>query len=265
MPRKNTFQNHKEIVFLISVLFCAFLIVLTFYTSVLVFSKIKEINYIGRKLDCQHTILVNGVGEVYAKPDTALITFSVKNEAKTVDEALSENVQRMNAVIEAIKEEGIESKNLKTTNLSIYPRYEWHKEGSEEAYPEGKRVLVGYEVVQSLEVKIKDLSMVGKIIEKATEKGANQVGSLRFVIDNQEEIKKEARRIAIENAKEKAKELAQQLGVRLGRVFNFSESSVLPPYILEKSAVAQGSSETPQIEPGQNKIRVQVSITYEIE
>jgi len=206
-----------------------------------------------------NTITVSDTGEVYAKPDLALATFSVVTEAKTVAEAMSQNTEDMNGVIDFIKKQGVEDKDLKTTSFNISPRYEWYEEGS-------KRVLVGYEVQQSLQVKVRDLEKIGKIIEGATEFGANQVGDLQFTIDKQDELKKQARAEAIEKAKTKAKELAERLGVKLVRIINFSESSVVPYYYgLEKMAAPLGAgAETPQIETGENKIEVTVSITYEI-
>lgn len=212
----------------------------------------------------EKTISVSATGEVYAKPDLAIINFSVVTEKKTVDEALSENATKMNAVVNAIKERGIEDKDLKTTSFNIYPRYEWY--GKSEIYPTGKRVLVGYEVVQTLEVKIREMKKIGEIIEVATEAGANEVSNLQLTIENQDELKKQARKQAIEKTKDKAKELASQLGVKLGKITSFNESSETPYYYPLKFAemAAPAAGETPQIETGQNKISVTVTITYEI-
>jgi len=193
-----------------------------------------------------------------------LIDFSVVGEKKTVIEAMAENTKKMNSVIEAIKSQGVEEKDLKTTNFSISPRYEWYEKS--EIYPAGKRVLVGYEVNQTLQVKIRDLTKIGNIIQVATKAGANQVGDLQFTIDKQDELKSQARKEAIEKAKVMAKEIAGQLGVKLVKITNFSENAIAPipyPYFMEKAM--SGGAETPQIQTGENKIEVQVSITYEID
>ena len=168
-----------------------------------------------------------------------------------------------------MKSQGIEEKDLKTTSFNIYPRYEW-REAQIEIWPqpEGERILVGYEITQSLQVKIRDLAQIGNIIQGATAAGANQVGSLQFTIDDEDELKKQAREEAIEEAKEKARELADQLGVKLLKITNFSESGVFPrlPYYGYDLAEASGVDEAPapQIETGENKIEVTVSITFEI-
>jgi len=215
-----------------------------------------------------NTITVYATGEVYTKPDLVITTFSTITEKKTVAEALSENTEKMNAVISFVKAQGVEDKDLKTTSFNIYPHYEYQRIEIEiYPYPPGKRVLVGYEVTQSLEVKIRDITKIGDILQGATDAGANQVGDLQFTIDKEEEFEKEARKEAIEKAKAKAEELASQLGVNLVKITNFSESSVIPYfYGLERAAAPSGigGGETPQIETGENKIEVTVTITYEI-
>jgi uncharacterized protein YggE len=236
------------------------LVALVLSTAIDVKDKIQE---------TENTITVTESGEVYAKPDLALITFSVTNEAKTVAEALSGNTKNMNAVIEAVKEQGVEEKDLKTTNFSIYPRYEWRQTEIclVPPCPSGERTLVGYEVNQSLQVKIRDLEKTAEILQAAADAGANQVGDLQFTVDKEDEFKKQAREEAIKKAKTKAQELAKKLGVRLVRVSNFSESGLgVRYYALEESAVpaGMGGEEMPKIETGENKIEVTVTITYDI-
>ena len=212
----------------------------------------------------ENTITVSDTGTVYTKPDLALATASVVTEKKTVAEALQENTKKMNAVIDFVKGQGVEEKDLKTVNFNISPRYEWYE--ANELYPSGRRVLVGYEVSQSLQIKIRDMEKIGAIIQGATDEGANEIGDLQFTIDEEDVLKAQARAEAISKAKAKAEELAKQLGVKLIRISNFSESGTVPYYFaLEKAVPSEmGGSATPQIETGENKIEVAVSITYEI-
>jgi len=147
--------------------------------------------------ESENVITVSATSEVYAKPDLALTTFSVISEAKTVGAAMQDNTTKMNAVTTFVKSQGVEDKDIKTTNFNISPRYEWREKT-------GERVLVGYEVSQSLQVKMRDLAKIGDIIQGATEAGANQVSDLQFTIDNEDALKEEARGKAIEEAKTKA-------------------------------------------------------------
>ncbi|KPJ71326.1 hypothetical protein AMJ50_02425 [Parcubacteria bacterium DG_74_3] len=251
----------------------AFLVVITVFFSVLIIlvgvnilNELKEGKYIGRGIEPQKTLTVSATGEVYKKPDLALVTFSVITEEKTVKEALSENTENMNGVIEFIKSQGIEEKDIKTTSFNIYPRYEWYETTGIPPYPQGERVLVGYEVHQSLEVKIRDLEKIGDIIQGAIDAGANQIGDLRLTIEKEDEFKKEARIQAIQKAKEQAIELSSQLGVKLVGIINFQESVLLPRFYGFESEVplGMGGGEAPQIEAGETLISVTVSITYEI-
>jgi len=254
----------KNLKFVFGILAILFLAMVTVWFGVGALNKLKENRFIGKEAEVKNTISVSGTGEIWTKPDLVLIDFSVVGEKKTVIEAMAENTKKMNSVIEAIKSQGVEEKDLKTTNFSISPRYEWYEKS--EIYPAGKRVLVGYEVNQTLQVKIRDLTKIGNIIQVATKAGANQVGDLRFTIDKQDELKSQARKEAIEKAKVMAKEIAGQLGVKLVKITNFSENATAPipyPYFMERAM--GGGAETPQIQTGENKIEVQVSITYEID
>ncbi|HDY72757.1 MAG TPA: DUF541 domain-containing protein [bacterium] len=242
-------------------LFSAFLIVLILFVAMLTINEFKKSKYIGQ--DVQNTISVSGIGEVYAKPDLALISFSVVAEEETAADALTKNSESMNKVIEFLKGSGIEDKDLKTTTFRINPRYEW-RNGSKVSYPStGERVLVGYEVNQSLQVKIREISKVGSLIEGATNAGANKVDSLEFTFDNEDELKKQAREQAIDKAKTKARELTKQLGVSLGKVTSFNESTVAPIFYDMKEAYGIGGA-APEIETGENLIKSNVIITYQI-
>lgn len=270
--KKQDFKNFKHenkcLFSLLIIVLSIFIFALAVSTTVGIFNKIKEGKYIGQEFEAKNTITVSDKGEIYSKPDLVLTNFSVINEAKTVDEAMRENTEKMNAIIDSVKNQGVEEKDLKTISFNIYPRYEYYEDEETRIppYPQGRRVLVGYEIRQTLQVKIRDMNKIGQIIEGATDAGANQVGNLEFTIDKQDELKKQARAMAIEKAKAKADEIALQLGVDLVRITNFSEGVTLPRYYgLEKTlGIAEAGAGAPQIEIGENKIEVIVSITYEI-
>ena len=259
------FKNcgHKVLCALAGVLIL-FLGVLTISGIVGISNKIKEGRYIGQEIESKNIITVSGQAEVYAKPDLALIVFSVVTEAKTIAQAMSQNTSKMNAVIDSAKEMGVDEKDLKTTSFNIYPRYEYNRASS--VYPSGQRVLVGYEVTQSLQVKIRDLEKIGQILGEATDAGANQVGSLQFTIDNQDELRAQVREEAIKKARIKAKKIADELGVDLVRIVGFSENAAAVRYDYALKAEAMGGgAEVPQIETGENKVETMVSIVFEID
>lgn len=231
------------------------MIVIIVFVAVLINEKTEANN---------NLISVSGLGEVYVTPDVGLITISVQTENRNVSVATDENSQKMNEVIEYIKSEGVESKDIKTTGYNINPRYEWNNDT-------GKRTLAGYEVSQSVNVKIRDLSKIGTIISNATSKGANDISSLSFIVDDDEEAKASAKEIAIQNAKEKAKELEKLLGIKIVRVVSFSENSggyvplrVAYDEVVNFEKQLSDSIAAPTIETGENKITSTVTITYSI-
>lgn len=253
--------SKKKVILTLLTVLIVFFIVLVFSTGMDVVNKVKEGKYIGQDVERKNSITISATGEIYARPDLGVITFSVINEAKIVTEAMAENTDRMNRVISAIKKQGVEDKDIKTTSFNIYPRYEYTERGY------GERTIAGYEVTQRLQVKIRDLEKVGTIIEKATNAGANDVGGLQLTIDSQDELKEQARKQAIDKAKTKAQELTSQLGVKLGKITSFSESSYIPYYGGERlymEGLSGVADVTPDIQTGENKISVSVNIIYEI-
>lgn len=261
---ENKFRS-KNILGASSLLLNVLLLSLIGFVVISAYNKFSEQKYISQNIISRNTINVSAEGEVSARPDLALIDFSVVTEAKTVEEAMTSNAEKMNKALEFIKGQGVEEKDLKTTNFSIYPRYDYYEIGSR-LYPEGKRVLVGYEVSQTLEAKIRDLTKIGAIIEGATNEGVNQTGSLRFTIDNQDNLRNQARVEAINKAKQKARDLASQLGVSLGNIVSFSEGGTPGPIFYDVKSMEEAGigGAAPDIQAGENEISVTVSITYEI-
>lgn len=257
----------KKILLLSLSIFFAFL---TFLVLVFTLSQIKQWGYIGQEILTKNTITISGQGEIFTKPDLAIVSFSVISEAKDVQVAISENTEKMNNIINFMKKNKVEDRDLKTIAFRVNPRYEWHDNEKNNRIRRGKRVLVGYEVRQSLEVKIRDMEKIGTIVQGGVDFGANQVGSLQFTIDNKKKFKVQAREQAIIEAKEKARVLASQLGIELVRIVNFSEagqqriSQFKRGVVFEEMAAPTFDSLMPEVEVGENKIQAIVYITYEI-
>ena len=171
----------------------------------------------------------------------------------------------MNEILVVLKDLGIEAKDIKTGSYSLNPVYNWTEKDGQK--------LSGYEVYQSVTLKIRDLEKIGDIIAKTTEKGANQVGGISFTIDDEYELKNEARELAIEKAKEKAELIAAQTGMKLGKIVSVYENSYSPVMAYDYSnarkemvtdEVLGAGIEAPGIEAGQNEVKVEVTLMYEI-
>ncbi|MFZ4631780.1 MAG: SIMPL domain-containing protein [Patescibacteria group bacterium] len=216
------------------------------------------------RINNQERFSVNGSGTVYAKADIANLEVGLKTGAKkTAAEATVEGTNKMNDIISALKTLGIEDKDIKTSNYSLSPVYNYTNEKGQE--------LVGYEVTQNLTLKIRDLSKIGDVISKTTEKGANQIGNVSFTIDDEFALKNQARELAIKKAQEKAALIAKQSGLKLGELKGVYENAdqgqpIMMSYSNAKmdSAAIGGGITSPSIQSGQNEIKVDVTLTYEV-
>jgi uncharacterized protein len=230
---------------------------------------LREYKYIGAGVSATNTISVSGEGEVFAVPDIATFSLSVTEEAKEVEDAQSEATKKTNDIIDYLKKSGVEDRDVKTTNYNVYPRYEWRETSSTGVIrPGGERVLVGFEVTQSLSVKIRDTEKAGEILSGVGTRGVTDVSGLSFTIDDEDDLKDEAREMAIDDAKEKAEDLAKDLGVDLIRIVGFNEGGGGYPVLYARaeslSLDSAKSASIPDIQVGENKITSNVTITYEI-
>jgi uncharacterized protein YggE len=217
------------------------------------------------------TIIVSGDGEFFAVPDTATFTFSVEKEGVTQKEASDTGATIINTIVDSLKKDyGMsETKDLKTTNLSISPKYEYARPCYGYACPVSNPKIVGYTFSQSLTVKIKDLDKAGEISAKLAEWGATNVYGPDFTLADEDLAKEKARQDAIVDAKVKATTLAKQLGVKLGKIQNFSENAGggIYPVAYGRDMMVSSSMEksvAPQLPTGENKYSSVVTITYEI-
>ena len=220
--------------------------------------------YIERQDFSPVTISVQGRGEVTATPDIAELTFGVDTQRQpSAEAAMNVLSAKMTAVIDAVKQQGIEEKDIATQNLSLQPSYDWD---------EGTRTDRGFEANQSLRVKIRDLTKIGQILTAATSEGANQAGGVSFTIDDPENLQAAAREEAIANASEKAKALAAQLGKQLGKMKGFSEGGgEVPtpyPYAFDTAMMrggVGGAAEAIPVPSGEQEVVVTVMMTYELQ
>ena len=244
---------------LIGALLAVLILITAVYMIFATQNEIKTGRYIGQDIQVKNTITISGEGKVLAVPDIGEVSLGVLSDAKTVAAAQKDNTDKMNKVIQAMKDLGVDEKDLKTTSYSINPNYQ---------YISGKSIIIGYQVSQTLDVKIRQLDKASDILAKAADNGVNQIGSISFTIDNPDSIKAEARKKAINDAKQKADVLKNDLGVNIVKIVSFSESSSQPPisYYTDKAmgVGGGGTTPTPQVETGQNEITVDVTITYEI-
>lgn len=246
-------------------------VLLVVFLAVLSIKQLKSIGYVGNENPMIASISVTGKGEAISIPDIATFSFSVTENAKTVEEAQKKATERTNKALKAVKDAGVAEKDLKTISYSINPRYEYNQVVCiTYPCPVGKSVLTGYDVSQTIQVKVRDLSKAGSLFDIIGSAGVQNVDSLAFSIDDIESVKAKARAEAIVDAKAKAELLAKQLGVKLVRITGYYDSNLESPYMYAR---AEGMSAdvrsikaavAPEIPKGEQKVTANVTISYEI-
>lgn len=244
---------------------------LALFAGVSALKAFREFGYVGAGVSATNTISVSGEGEVFAVPDIASFSVTVREDALEVADAQAEATKKANDIIAFLRAQGIEERDIKTENYSVSPRYEWQEAATCRAgyCPPGKQVLAGYEVYQSLLVKVRDTKKAGDILSGVGNLGVSEVSGLSFTIDDDEALKADARAKAIADAEAKAKQLAGDLGVSLVRIVGFSEGEAYQPYYAKREVMAvamdaMGGAPAPELPVGENKIMSNVTVTYEI-
>lgn len=208
-------------------------------------------------------IVVSGEGEASIAPDMAVLTLAVMRQAETARAALDQNNEAIAAVIAALKEAGVEPRDLQTAGLQINPNYVYPQNGNSGEQPR----IVGYQVSNTLTVRVRDLAKVGEIIDRSVTLGVNQGGSISFTNDDPSKVMSEARKRAVKEAVSRAETLAEAAGVKLGQVIEISEMSSMPqpmPIGARAYRMEAAAADSVPVEAGENSYRIQVNVTFEI-
>lgn len=244
-------------------------ILASLYFAVKVVSEVRGYRFLGGGAPASNTISFGGTGEVFAAPDIATISFTIREEAKEMEEAQDKVATKETAVLEFLKENKVAEKDIKTENYSSYPKYDYSYRYPCLVYPcPTQAKVVGYEVSEYVSVKVRDIAMAGEIVNGIGAAGVKEINGPNFSVEKEEELKAQARKMAIDEAKAKAKTLSKDLGVRLVRIVSFSEDGNYPGPMYGRDMMTLESKAAPASAPtlptGENKIISSVTITYEI-
>ena len=239
----------------------------------MIVTEIKSYRFIGGGVAATNTISVSGEGDVYAVPDIATISFSVRDTSMKVADAQNKVNTKMKVALSAVRKLEVPDKDIKTQNYSSYPKYEWREGtvsclgmGCPPSLP-GKHVLIGYEVSQSVNITVRKIDSVASIVDALGTAGVTDMQGPNFSIDKQDDLKAEARKQAIDKARAKAGVLARDLDVSLIRIVSFSEGGDYPIYARDVMMAEKGGGRVnaiPELPVGEEKIISRVNITYEI-
>jgi len=206
------------------------------------------------------TLSVTGTGQTNLVPDIAYIYLGVHNEKPTASEAMAENNAQTQKMIDALTNSGIDKKDIRTTNFSIWPTDKYDPQTGQ---PTGQKV---YSVDNTVYVTVRDLKKLGDLLDTVVAAGANTVNSIQFDVADKEEATKNARAEAVKDAEKQANELASSAGVTLGDVqfIGFSESQPYPVFDGKGGGGAVAQAASVPIQPGQLTLTTTVNVTYAI-
>ena len=209
------------------------------------------------------TITVVGQGSVKIKPDIARVNIGVETSATSVISATAESAVIMDALIAALKGEGVAEVDIQTSGYSVW--LDRVRDPTGAAAPEPS-----YRVQNNVSATIRDLDRVGAILDSAIEAGANSIGGVSFGIEDPSALESQARRKAVTNARAKAAELAQMNGLKVGPVISISEivgaggGYYSSNFATSSRPIGIGGAAGP-ITPGELELALQLQITYALE
>lgn len=216
------------------------------------------------------TISVSGEGEVITIPDIATVTFTVRESAKTVPEAQKLAEAKVAAGLKGLEALDVEKKDTKTISYNVGPKYESQQTGYCNGYicPPVKTVVTGYEVTETISVKVRKVDQAGSVIGVLGKANITEITGPEFTVDDMDKAKEDAKKEAIKKAQAKAKVEADALGVSLGAIISFSEDGGYYPapmmYKADTMLASGEATEAVSLPQGENTIKSRVTITYTI-
>jgi len=200
---------------------------------------------------------ISATGEVTRVPDVAIISAGVVSRSASASGALQDTANRMSQVLAALKRAGVADRDIQTSNVSLNPEYR---------YPENQSPqLVGYTASNNVTVRFRDIRSSGKILDALVTVGANQINGPTLTVDKPESALDEARAKAVAIGRARAELYAHSLGLRVVRIVSVNESGgyAVPPPV--PMMMAQARKADTSIEAGEQKLQVNVAMTFELQ
>ncbi|HML95389.1 MAG TPA: SIMPL domain-containing protein [Thermodesulfobacteriota bacterium] len=207
----------------------------------------------------KRTLTVNGKGETSAAPDVAYLNLAVETTAKSASQAVKDNAEKTNSVMEAIKAKLGENDKVSTAGYNLTPIHEYNNQTNKSEFK-------GYKASNQIVVEVHDLKQIGAIIDSTAEAGLNNIQGLRFDTTKSAELRKKALAEAVKDAQATARVLADAAGVKITRILQLSPSYDYPAPVYRDFAMAKEAAAPPTpIEPGDLTINATVNVVFEIE
>jgi uncharacterized protein YggE len=200
-------------------------------------------------------INVAGHGEVEGTPDVMTVTMGVQTSDPSAQAALQRNNDRANALITALKGQGVAAKDIQTIDLNVSPNFDKNFH------------VTGYSASNTVSAKLRDLAKAGQVIDTAALTAGQDVRlqGVSFSIDNTSALVAQARADAIKDALAQGKQLAGAAGVKLGSIRTIDDTGTQVPTLQFNGADSlQKASGAVPIEAGSQQLSVDVVVVFDI-
>lgn len=217
-------------------------------------------------------------GRSYRTPDIATFSAGVVTQADTAGEAIGANSRRMDEVVAALKRAGIADRDIQTAAITLQPRYSnpeleaqiRARETRQPYTPPDKPItpkIVGYEARNTVQVRVRRLGEMGRIIDTLVAQGANEVNGPSFSLDEPRAALDEARTQAMAEARRRADLYARAAGMHVVRILSISESGGYYPIqevAMARVAMAPPVSPPTPVAPGELTMGVSLALQFEL-
>ncbi len=193
-------------------------------------------------------------------PDVATISTGVVTRATDANAAMRQNADRMAKVMAAIKSAGVAERDIQTSGVNLNPNYNYT--------PNQPPKITGYEARNTVSLKVRDISKLGKVMDSLVAAGANDLNGPSFEVDNPDEAYDEARRGALEKAQARAEMYAKALGLRVRRIVSIDEGGSgfpRPMPMMRTMAMAAGAPKADtEVSPGETSLSAHINVVFEL-
>ncbi len=202
-------------------------------------------------------ITVSGAGSARARPDLAIAELGVTAHGETATLAMSQNLQLVASLRQALRQNGVEDADVLTSDFAI------HRERGSQSQRGVDRPGERFVVRNLLQVTIRDIERAGVLLDRLVEAGANEVRGIRSTLQDDTQMALQARALAAADARQKAQHLAELHDTRLGKVLRISKSSVRGgrPQAMMMKAMDTSSS---TVSVGELTFAAQLQVIYEL-
>jgi uncharacterized protein len=201
---------------------------------------------------------VSAQAEARRVPDVATLSAGVVTQAADANAAMRANATQMDKVMAAIKAAGIADRDIRTSGISLNPQYKYVENQSP--------TITGYQASNTVDLKVRDVARLGKVLDALVASGANQVNGPSFEIDQPEPVYDQARRDALQKAQARAEMYAKTLGMRVRRIVSISEGGgYRPPMPVPMMAMARAKTESDtSVAPGETTLTADLDVVFEL-